>query len=76
MHHIGAGYDDSIEHVGLLVATRPNARRAGPNYTPLLRHQIIAAQNQPGGWLAALADPAPGKCLAFIHDEPAHEWSV
>ena len=46
------------------------------SFIELLRHQIIAANNQPGGWLAALADPALGKCLAFIHDDPAREWSV
>ncbi len=46
------------------------------SFIELLRHQIIAANNRPGGWLAALADPALGKCLAFIHDDPAREWSV
>lgn len=45
-------------------------------FIELLRHQIITAQSQPGGWLAALADPALGKCLALIHDDPAREWSV
>jgi AraC-like DNA-binding protein len=46
------------------------------SFIELLRHQIITAHSQPGGWLAALADPALGKCLAFIHDEPAREWTV
>jgi len=46
------------------------------SFIELLRHQIIAENSQPGGWLAALADPALGKCLAFIHDDPAREWSV
>jgi len=41
------------------------------SFIELLRHQIIAAHSQPGGWLAAL-----GKCLAFIHDDPARDWSV
>ncbi len=45
-------------------------------FIELLRHQIITAQSQPGGWLAALADPALGKCLALIHDDPAREWSM
>lgn len=46
------------------------------SFIELLRHQIVAASSQPGGWLAALADPALGKCLAFIHDDPTREWSV
>jgi AraC-like DNA-binding protein len=45
-------------------------------FIELLRHQIIAANSQPSGWLAALADPALGKCLALIHDDPECEWSV
>ena len=46
------------------------------SFIELLRHQIIAAHSQPGGWLAALADPALGKCIALIHDDPTREWSV
>ena len=46
------------------------------SFIELLRHQIIATRSQPGGWLAALADPALGKCLLLIHDNPGREWSV
>ena len=28
------------------------------------------------GWLGGLADPAIGKALAAIHDEPAFDWTV
>jgi hypothetical protein len=44
-------------------------------FIELLRHQITA---RPGstGWLAALADPALGRSLSLIHDDPKREWSV
>ncbi|UYN95520.1 MAG: AraC family transcriptional regulator [Enhydrobacter sp.] len=46
-------------------------------FIELLRHQIGAAATRAGsGWLAALADPALGRCLAHIHDDPRRSWSV
>ena len=45
-------------------------------FIELLRHQIISAKSGSVGWLAALADPALGKCLALIHDDPRRDWSV
>lgn len=45
-------------------------------FIELLRHQIIAAGAGAVGWLAALADPALGRCLSLIHDDPRREWSV
>ena len=44
-------------------------------FIELLRHEIAAAAPA-GGWLAALAEPALGRCLAVIHDDPARAWSV
>jgi AraC-like DNA-binding protein len=46
------------------------------SFIELLRHEIVAAQNQPHGWLAALADPALGKCLALIHENPLRAWTL
>jgi len=44
-------------------------------FIELLRHEILAAD--PGsGWLAALADPSLGRCLARIHDDPHRDWSL
>jgi hypothetical protein len=40
-------------------------------FIELLRHQILAADPGKAGWLAALADPALGRCLAHIHEDPA-----
>lgn len=45
-------------------------------FIELLRHQVLAAGPAATGWLAALADPALGRCLALIHDDPKREWSV
>lgn len=45
-------------------------------FIELLRHQIVATEPGSVGWLAALADPSLGRCLALIHDDPKHDWSV
>jgi AraC-like DNA-binding protein len=45
-------------------------------FIELLRHQIIGAGPGSAGWLAALADPALGRCLALIHGDPGQGWSV
>jgi AraC-like DNA-binding protein len=45
-------------------------------FIELLRHQILAADPGKTGWLAALADPALGRCLARIHDAPRRNWTV
>ncbi|MFO0990226.1 MAG: AraC family transcriptional regulator [Alphaproteobacteria bacterium] len=45
-------------------------------FVELLRHQVVAARPGAAGWLAALADPALGRCLALIHDDPRRDWSV
>jgi AraC-like DNA-binding protein len=45
-------------------------------FIELLRHRMLAAGAATTGWLAALADPALGRCLALIHDDPARDWSV
>lgn len=45
-------------------------------FIEVLRHRIIATGAEPVGWLAALADPSLGRCLALIHDDPERNWSV
>ncbi len=45
-------------------------------FIEILRHRIIAARAGQLGWLAALADPSLGRCLALIHDAPKRDWSV
>lgn len=71
--------------IGQIVAEVDNPRSGGLSmlerlteitFIELLRHQIAAARPAPAGWLAGLADPAVGRCLALIHDDPRREWSV
>lgn len=45
-------------------------------FIELLRHQIAVTRPAAAGLLAALADPALGRCLAFIHEDPRRDWSV
>lgn len=45
-------------------------------FIELLRHEIMAAPEGSTGWLAAPADPALGRCLALIHDDPARAWTL
>lgn len=45
-------------------------------FIELLRHQIGASKSGSTGWLAALGEPAVGRCLASIHDDPSRPWSL
>lgn len=45
-------------------------------FIEMLRYQILSAHLRNVGWLAAIADPALGRCLALIHGDPARDWSV
>lgn len=45
-------------------------------FIEVLRQEIAGAASGSAGWLAALADPQLGRCLALIHDEPKRDWSV
>lgn len=45
-------------------------------FIELLRHQMLAAKAAPTGWLAALADPAVGRCLGLIHADPGRDWTL
>jgi transcriptional regulator GlxA family with amidase domain len=45
-------------------------------FIELLRHEIMAAPPGSTGWLAALAEPALGRCLSLIHDDPEKNWTV
>lgn len=45
-------------------------------FIELLRHQMLSIGSDTRGWLAALADPALGRCLALIHADPHRAWTV
>lgn len=51
-------------------------RLTGILFIELLRHRLISAGGASAGWLAALADPALGRCLSLIHEAPRRDWSV
>ena len=46
------------------------------SFVEVLRQHIAAAKSGSLGWLAAVADPALGRCLALIHESPRRDWSV
>lgn len=45
-------------------------------FVEALRAYVDALPAQQGGWLAGLAHPQVGRCLAALHARPAHAWSV
>lgn len=71
--------------IGQIVAEADRPRAGGLSmlerltetmFIELLRHQMVAATPDASSWLAALADPSLGRCLALIHDDPGRGWSV
>jgi AraC-like DNA-binding protein len=88
IHVRTAGSDDAawlratIEQMEAEVAgARPGAlsmleRLTEITFIELLRHQVMAVGPAAGGWLASLTDPALGRCLSLIHDDPGRDWSV
>lgn len=45
-------------------------------FIELLRHVLMSSGPDARGWLGAIADPELGRCLAAIHADPGHDWSV
>lgn len=41
-----------------------------------LRRYVAQLSPEHTGWLAGLRDGAVGKCLALMHEKPAHPWTV
>lgn len=41
-----------------------------------LRHYVAQLSPEHTGWLSGLRDRAVGKCLALMHEKPAHPWTV
>lgn len=89
MFHVTTGKDARAAWLGATLSQiveevdRPNAgglsmleRLTEITFIELLRHEILAADPGSAGWLAALADPSLGRCLARIHDDPYRNWTV
>lgn len=65
--------DIAVESPGTsAVATRV----AEALFVESLRSYIDTLPEIERGWLAGLRDPQVGKCLALMHADPAHNWSV
>nr|WP_217807862.1 AraC family transcriptional regulator [Oceanibacterium hippocampi] len=45
-------------------------------FLELLRRQFLQATPAETGWLAAIADPALGRCLTLLHGEPVRDWTL
>jgi transcriptional regulator GlxA family with amidase domain len=41
-----------------------------------LRQYVAQLSPEHTGWLSGLRDRAVGKCLALMHEKPAHPWTV
>jgi AraC-like DNA-binding protein len=41
-----------------------------------LRQYVAQLEPEHSGWLSGLRDRAVGKCLALMHEKPAHPWTV
>jgi AraC-like DNA-binding protein len=41
-----------------------------------LRHYAAQLSPEHAGWLSGLRDRAVGRCLALMHEKPAHPWTV
>jgi len=41
-----------------------------------LRRYVAQLSPEHAGWLSGLRDRAVGKCLALMHEKPAHPWTV
>jgi AraC-like DNA-binding protein len=41
-----------------------------------LRRYVAQLSPEDSGWLSGLRDKAVGKCLALMHEKPAHRWTV
>jgi AraC-like DNA-binding protein len=42
----------------------------------VLRRYVAQLAPEDSGWLSGLRDRAVGKCLALMHEKPAHPWTV
>jgi transcriptional regulator GlxA family with amidase domain len=45
-------------------------------FMEVLRRQFLLKETPATGWLAAIRDPALGRCLALIHADPRREWHL
>jgi AraC-like DNA-binding protein len=81
-----AGGDDWLaQTIRQIVVEVDNPLRGGASvlerltevaFLEVLRRQFLAADIPATGWLAAVRNPALGRCLGLIHAEPRREWTL
>jgi AraC family transcriptional regulator, alkane utilization regulator len=52
------------------------SRLADILFIQVVRAHLTSAPEQVRGWLGALRDPQIGSALGFMHEDPAHAWTV
>lgn len=78
----GAWLENMLAHaVGLAQAASPGSevvagRLAEALFAEALRRYVLQLPPGRTGWLAAAADPAVGRALALLHQDPARDWSL
>lgn len=45
-------------------------------FIEVLRREFLLNEPTSTGWLAAIRDPALGRCLACLHADPKREWTI
>jgi AraC-like DNA-binding protein len=78
----GAWLQQSIRYAAAEAATQSPgsvvvaAKVAEALFVEALRGYIEALDPSQTGWLAGLRDPHVGRCLALLHEAPAHPWTI
>jgi AraC-like DNA-binding protein len=82
----GAGQTDWLAATIAQIVTEVDQPQAGGGsvlerltevaFLELLRRQFQAPAIRPTGWLAAIADPVLGRCLAQLHADPRRDWTL
>ena len=57
-------------------STAVAAKVAEAMFVETLRAYVDALPVAQSGWLAGLRDPLVGRCLALMHERPAHGWTL
>jgi AraC-like DNA-binding protein len=81
-----AGRDDWLaQTIRQIVVEVDNPLRGGASvlerltevaFLEVLRRQFLTDEIPASGWLAAVRNPALGRCLGLIHAEPRREWTL
>ncbi|MEZ5997667.1 MAG: AraC family transcriptional regulator [Hyphomonas sp.] len=45
-------------------------------FVELLRREVASVPESSSGWIAGLSDPAVGRCLTAIHEDPLRDWTL